>query len=127
MEKLNLKQEEFCKLYVLADKDFFGNGVAVYVEVYKPDKTKKNWYKSACVRASQLLSSLKVCNRINELLEEGGLNDQFIDKQLLFLATQHADFGAKIAAIKEYNQLKTRITKKIELNAPFLIKDEKGN
>ena len=41
MEKLNLKQEEFCKLYVLADKDFFGNGVAVYVEVYKPDKTKK--------------------------------------------------------------------------------------
>jgi hypothetical protein len=111
-EKLNPKQEKFCQLYA-SDVEFFGNGVASYIEVYKP-KQKGNWYKSACSSASRLLRNVKACERINELLELGGLNDQFVDKQLNFLITQHADFTNKLGAIKEYNQLKQRIKRKID-------------
>lgn len=113
MSKLNPKQEKFCKLYA-TDREFFGNGVETYIEVYKPDKSKKNWYKTACSAASQLLSNIKVYTRINELLEEEGLNDQNVDKQLLFLVNQHEDKGNKLGAIREYNKLKTRITDKID-------------
>lgn len=112
--KLNLQQENFCQLYA-TDKSFYGNGVECYLEVYDIDRSKPNWYKTACSAASRVLSSVKVCQRINELLEEQGLNDQFIDKQLLFLVTQHADFNSKMNAIKEYNKLKKRITEKVDL------------
>lgn len=112
MASLNPKQEMFCQLYA-TDKEFFGNGVQSYVEAYEPNQSKPNWYKTACSRASELLSSPKVCERINQLLEEGGMNDQFVDKQLTFLVTQHADFKTKLGAIREYNQLKSRVTKNI--------------
>jgi hypothetical protein len=121
--KLNPKQEKFCQLYA-SDQEFFGNGVQSYIEAYKPDKSSTRWYQNACSRAVELLSSPKVCERINQLLEEGGLNDQFVDKQLAFLVTQHADYKSKLGAIKEYNQLKARITKNVhttvELPKPLL-------
>ena len=113
--KLNPKQELFCKCYA-SDTEFFGNGVQAYIEVYEPDTSKPNWYKAACASASRLLSSVKVCDRINQLLEEQGLNDQNVDKQLLFLINQHADFKSKASAIKEYNKLKQRITEKSEVS-----------
>jgi hypothetical protein len=112
-DELNLKQEAFCQLYA-TEKEFFGNGVESYMEVYDIDTSKPNWYKSACAAASRLLSNVKVSKRINELLEEQGLNDSFVDKQLKFLLTQHADFKSKLGAIKEYNKLKQRITEKID-------------
>lgn len=110
---LNPQQEEFCRLYA-SDAEFFGNGAQSYIEVYKPDQSSKNWYKTACARASQLLANVKVCERINQLLEEGGLNDQFVDKQLTFLVTQHADFKSKLGAIREYNKLKKRVVERME-------------
>jgi hypothetical protein len=112
--KLNAQQELFCQCYVSWDKELFGNGVQSYIEAYEPDTTAKNWYKTACASASRLLSNDKVIARINELLEEWGLNDQFVDGQLLFLIQQHSDFGSKMRAIGEYNKLKQRITQKIE-------------
>lgn len=115
-EKLNEKQEWFCQLYA-TDREFFGNGVQTYIEVYEPDEHKPNWYKTACASASRLLSNDKVCKRINELLEADGLNDNFVDKQLLFIINQHVDFGSKIAAIREYNKLKARIIDKVDMNA----------
>lgn len=105
---LNPKQEKFCQLYA-TDAEFFGNGVQAYIEAYEPSTSKKNWYKAACASASRLLSNAKVCNRINQILEESGFNDVAVDKQLAFLLTQHADFKAKLGAIKEYNKLKARI------------------
>lgn len=113
-EKLTQRQERFCQLYA-TDKEFFGNGVETYVEVYDVDKTKPNWYKSACSSASRLLSNVKVCERINEILEETGFNDVFIDKQLSFLITQHADFTNKLGAIKEFNKLKQRIVERTDI------------
>lgn len=113
--KLNLKQELFCQLYT-SEKEFFGNGVQAYVEAYDPDTSKPNWYKTCVSAASRLLTNVKVIDRINELLEEQGLNDSFVDKQLKFIITQHADFGSKMAAIREYNKLKSRITDKTDIN-----------
>lgn len=114
--KLNPRQELFCQYYA-TDVEFFGNGVQSYIEAYEPNKSKPNWYNVARASASQLLSNINICRRINELLEDSGLNDQNVDKQLLFLIDQHEDKGSKIAAIREYNKLKQRIVEKVDVNA----------
>jgi len=114
-DDLQLKQEKFCQLYA-TDIEFFGNGVETYLGIYDIDRSKPNWYKTACSAASRLLSNVKVIDRISELLEEQGLNDVFVDKQLKFLLTQYADFTSKLGAIREYNKLKQRITEKSEVN-----------
>lgn len=108
---LTQKREKFCQLYA-TDSEFFGNGVQSYIEAYEPNMSKPNWYKTACASASQLLSNIKVCERINQILEESGFNDVAVDKQLAFLLTQHADFKSKLGAIKEYNKLKQRVNER---------------
>lgn len=109
---LTNEQEEFCKIYS-SSEEFFANGTKSYMQAYKmtPDQ-----YKSAMVNASKLLSDAKICQRINELLELRGLNDQFVDKQLEFLITQNADFKTKATAIKEYNKLKQRTDDRTQIN-----------
>lgn len=113
---LNAKQQLFCQLYT-TETEFFGNGVQSYIEAYDVDQSKPNWYKTACASASRLLSNVKVIDRINNILEETGLNDAFIDKQLSFLITQHSDFGTKLRAIQEYNKLKQRIVDKKDITS----------
>lgn len=115
-QTLNPKQERFSQLYA-TDREFFGNGVQTYIEVYEPDQSKPNWYKTACSRASELLSNPKVFTRINDLLEESGFNEVAIDKQLAFLINQQADFTNKLGAIKEFNKLKARITEKTDITS----------
>ena len=114
--KLNERQERFCKLYA-SDKEFFCNGVRSYIEAYKP-KQVGNWYNSAKASAFNLLTKTYILERIDELIELEGLNDSFVDKQLAKLINQDADFRTKIQAIKEYNALKTRITKKLQVETP---------
>lgn len=112
--KLNPKQELFCKTYA-TEKEFFGNGVQAYAEAYDIDQSKPNWYKSTQVSACRLLSNPKIITRIQQLLDMGGFNHANVDKQLSFLIGQHADFKSKLGAIKEYNALKKRVDKKVEL------------
>lgn len=111
--RLTQKQELFAQLYA-TEREFFGNGVAAYVEAYQPNRTRLGWYNVACSRASQLLSNVKVCERINQLLDQNGFNDQNVDKQLNFLIVQHGDLKTKLGAIREYNKLKQRVTERIE-------------
>ncbi len=113
VKSLNPKQELFCQLYA-SDREFFGNGVQSYIEAYQPDQSLPNWYNTARVGASQLLTNTNVLKRIDELLNLDGFNDQAVDKQLKFLVSQNTDFGSKVAAIREYNKLKSRITEKTE-------------
>lgn len=129
-----LQKEEFCQLYV--SKEFFGNGVETYLEVYDIDRSKPSWYKTACSAASRLLSNVKVAerinqllNQVNQLLNQAGLNDANVDKQLLFLISQHADFTNKLGAIREYNKLKARIIEKVDhkLELPPVVYDIMGN
>jgi len=71
------------------------------MEAY-PDTT----YAAARSSASVFLTNPNILNRINEILETGILNDQFVDKQLAFLVTQNANLSTKLGAIREYNSLK---------------------
>lgn len=110
---LNLQQEEFCQLYINADRELFGNGAQCYLEVYGAEYLLKNKkpmsYLAAVAMASRLLTNVKVIERINELLETGGFSNENVDKQHLFLINQHADLKTKMAAIKEFNALKKRV------------------
>jgi len=116
---LNPKQEKFCQLYA-TDREFFGNGTQSYIEVYDPDKSKPNWYKSCQGSASKLLSNPIIILRINKILKKMGLSDVAVDKQLSFLIHQHADFTNKLGAIREYNKIKNRYPKqKLEIAHTF--------
>lgn len=109
--RLTPKQERFCQAYA-TEAEFFGNGTAAYIEAYNPSRLHPGWYNAVRSSAHRLLTNANICDRINQLLEEGGLNDQHIDKQLHFLVTQHGDFSAKLGAIREYNKLKKRVDDK---------------
>ena len=104
-KKLNEKQELFCKLYA-TDKEFFGDGLETYIEVYQPDETKPNWRKSASASVSRMLINISLIERINELLDENGFNDLQVKKQHSFLITQHADLGVKQRAVSDFYKLK---------------------
>jgi hypothetical protein len=105
---LTLEQEKFCQNFV-SEGEFFGNGVQSYISAYAIDLSKKNAYQTARAKASILLTKGNICKRITELIDESGLNDFNVDKQLLIAIQQCADFGSKVRAISEYNNLKSRI------------------
>lgn len=112
-EKLNIKQELFCKLYA-SEKEFFGNGVQSYIAAYGIDVNKPGAYNSARSSAYDLLINPYILKRIDELLEVNGLNDAAVDKELAFVIMQKADLSSKTAAIREYNKLKKRVIKRID-------------
>lgn len=117
----NAQQKLFCELFVT--KEFFGNGVQAYIEAYNVDTSKKGSYDAARVSASRLLTNANILKFINGLLDDAGLNDIHVDKQLLFLITQNADYSSKVAAIREYNKLKARIVTKHEVAGNIEIQD----
>lgn len=112
--ELNIKQKLFCELFA-SDREFFGNGVQSYIEAYDIDLTKKGAYNVAKANANRLLTKADILDYINTLFEAHGLNDTFVDKQLEKLIVQDAEFSTKLQAIKEYNALKQRITKKLDM------------
>jgi hypothetical protein len=106
---ITMLEEEFCKLFVSADSEFFGNGTQSYIEAFNVDLHKKGAYLVSRVQASKLLTKPNILKRINQLLEDVGLNDLNVDKQLYMVINQCADLSSKVAAIREYNKLKKRI------------------
>lgn len=110
---LNPKQEMFCRIYSTSE-EFFANGLQSYMKAYNIEP--KRW-RAALASSYKLLTNTHILNRVNSLLEMRGLNDTFVDKQLEFLITQNADFKSKTAAIREYNALKARITKKLDVTS----------
>lgn len=110
---LNDEQKEFCELYAVGSMR--GHGTDCYVEAYHVDLTRQGAYASARAGASRLLTNDNILSYIRDLFEDKDLNDTVVDNELAFVIKQNADFGSKVAAIKEYNQLKARITKKIEM------------
>lgn len=110
---LTPKQELFC-IYYTSDKESFANGTQSYIEAYDIDVHKKGAYRSAQVNASKMLSNAIILKRVNELLDLGGLNEEFVDKQLNFVITQNSDLPSKVAGIREFNKLRGRITEKID-------------
>jgi len=120
-DKLNKKQELFCQTFA-TKWALFGNWVRTYIEVYSPNMTKPNRYKTACSTASEILSYPKVYKRINQLLEEDWLNDVEVDKQHKYLIEQQVDLWVKMRAIDSYNKLKQRMEDKIKIEQDITIK-----
>lgn len=113
-QKLTPKQKLFCEMYV--SEDFFGNGYAAYCAAYNKEPATKKEINSVKASASENLTKPNLLAYINELLDLAGFNDAHADKQLLFLMTQNNDYSAKLGAIREYNKVKDRITKKVDVN-----------
>lgn len=108
--KLNFKQELFCKYY-LENK---GNGTDSYIKAYKT----KN-YETAKVNASKLLTNANILERINQIMKNIWFNDINIDLELANLIKQNGNLGIKFKAIVEYNKLMKRYdhsSQKIESN-----------
>lgn len=112
--ELTAKQEIFCRNFTTS-KEFFGNGVQSYIDAYNIDISKPGAYDVAKSGAAENLSKPYIIERINQLLDLAGFNDENVDKQLNFLINQNLDYKSKIAAIKEYNALKKRVATKLEL------------
>lgn len=106
-DKLNAKQLLFCQYYV--SEETYGNGVRSYCKAYGLSYEDVKQQAQARYSASHLLDNRNISQHINNLLEDGGLNHEFIDKRLLFLISQNEDKGTALQAIKEYNKLKMRI------------------
>lgn len=114
-KRLTKKQEMFCRLYA-TNREYFGNGTQAYAEAYNIDLSKRGKKSIAKASASRLLTYDYISESINKLLDLGGLNDERVDKELLFLIEQNANFNVKLGAIKEYNSLRKRIIQKEEVN-----------
>jgi phage terminase small subunit len=126
MKELNERQKLFCKYYV--SEEFFGNGVKAYCMAYGLDPMDIKDYGVAKSNAYEQLTKPHILSYINEQLDEAGLNDNFVDKQLLFALTQNADMSSKVKAIGEYNKLRQRITdkSKVETSGEIIVKYADG-
>lgn len=112
---LTTKQIDFAKYYTEATEQF-GNGVRAAGKAYNLNPDDKNQRNRCSVYSSNNLKHHGILTLIDILLSADGLNDSYVDKQLLFLISQHSDLKVKGLAIKEYNALKNRTKKMIEIN-----------
>lgn len=121
-KRLNPQQELFCQYYA-GSREFYANGVASYIEAYNINTSIPGAYNSAKSNAYKLLTKDYILDRINEILGDLIMNDEFVDKQLGFLMTQNAELSVKLNALKEYNKLKQRITDKVAIEGGFFSSD----
>lgn len=108
--------ELFCQLFASSGSETFANGTHSYLRAYNITDPNRVTLNSAASAASRLLRNVKICDRISEILDLDVLNDIIVDSHLAYLVHQFDDNGAKLGAIKEYNQLKNRIKNKLELS-----------
>jgi Terminase small subunit. len=104
---LTPQQEIFCQNFVLKE-EFLGNGTRAYSDAYGIDQVG-NWWKTCAAGASRLLKSTKISTRINDILKVV-MNDAIVDNELGYVISQKSDLNSKVAAIREYNKLKKRIS-----------------
>lgn len=115
--KLKPEWEMFCQ-YFAVNYETFGNATQAYAKAYHIDLSNKGAYASCRTGGYRLLTNDDILVRVNQLLGELIMNDTTVDMELAFLIAQKHDYSAKIAAIKEYNNLKQRIIKRLELVDP---------
>ena len=112
---LNAKQQLFCHYYT--EGPTFGNATLSYAEAYghnldtEPVDKKQEHY--CAVAGSRLVRNDEISARIRELLNQK-MNDKAVDAQLSWLIFQRGNLSVKLAAIREYNNLRSRITKHLD-------------
>lgn len=109
---LNDKQKLFCVLYV-SDKYCFGNATKSYTEAYDLSKEQ---YDTARQNGYRLLTNAYIRKYIDKMLDDQ-LEEVAVDRELAKLVKQDKDLRSKVAAIAEYNKLKSRITEKHDITS----------
>ena len=107
-KQLTPKQELFCQYYARGE-DTFGNGVRSYQKAYDVS------YETARASVARMLLNVAICARINELMDLT-INDTIVDAELASVILQKHDLSAKIAAVKEFNAVRGRVTKKLHMS-----------
>lgn len=136
--KLTPQQELFCRFFT-QNRELFANATHSYAEAYGfnldelshlrgcgleesedhahakdcPPSEYDLAYHTCSSLGSRLLRNDRIQNRITALLNEM-LRDDVVDAELVKTILQDHKLDAKIAAIREYNKLKQRITDKVE-------------
>jgi len=113
---LSPEQARFCLEYV----ENMGNGTQAAIESYDIDKTKKGWYLTARVIASENLTKPNLLEYIREIWNDQGLNDEIVDVETSFLVKQRADNGAKAKGIDIYNRQTGRYEKDNQQKQPIV-------
>jgi hypothetical protein len=120
-QQLTQQQELFCKLYTTKGT-YFDNATLSYAEAYSyeipKDEKGKNIveskeYNICSANASRLISNDKIRDRIRDLFLEL-LNEATMDARLSEIATKGKDTDS-IQAIKIFNDLRQRITRKVDI------------
>lgn len=135
--KLSVREELFCR-YITGNDETFDNATRAYAEAYQyeldtlsreavysdPDEDGNKElieqseydraYNVCSVEGHRLLRRPKIKNRITELLNEM-LKDKFVDAELARVIKQDRELPSKIAAIREYNKLRARISDSVTL------------
>lgn len=112
----NIHHEKFCHIYI-SESEFFGSGGRSYCEAYGKDWENPRDRSTSGTASTGLLKHPVVLQRISYLLNtQIGFNDSNVDKQLAFLITQSADLRVKLQAIREYNALRGRIKRRLEVS-----------
>jgi hypothetical protein len=140
LKTLNPEQELFCIAYT-TEGETFGHGTLAYEKAYNFDfaslseireqdlnhkdiigtSERERAYNTCKVNASKLLTNTNIRERIRGLLLEQFNADEIIDAKLQSIILSGKDADA-INAIKHRNDLKQRITKKVDvttLGRPF--------
>lgn len=135
-----VKQEIFCQNYAgMSERSMMANATLSYLNAFgidtpttkvryratpksakHPNGIPSHWdytseYKYARVNGSRLVANANIRVRIHQLFKILFSND-IVDNELLKVIMQDMDPKAKVMGIKEFNELRGRITKKIKLS-----------
>ena len=149
----NPKWELFAHLYAgHYTREIFGNGTQCYSLAYgyrdkindnlkkieelqhkkpagytvKVDALKSNnrsMENISNVEAIRLLRKPMILERVNYLMDQL-ITNEYMDRELTFVAMQRGDLHAKVSAIREYNKVKDRTSEKLEGDFTFRWADE---
>lgn len=134
--KLNDRQELFCRYYTRPDTETFLNGMLSYAEAYEVDlasldtkreidengkeipmtSEREKAERNLRSHASRLLSNDNVRKRKDALLVELFDSNDMADARLTQIIIKGNDANA-INAIKHRNEIKQRITKKVDITS----------
>jgi hypothetical protein len=95
--RLTPQQIEFCQIYI--SKDAYGDAISSYCQVFELDEEHRQQRIQARNGANAFLKDANIITFLGILLDSDGLNESHVNKELLFLIDQNADYKVKVQAI----------------------------
>lgn len=122
---LSLNEQLFCQLYFGAG-EYFGNATWAYIKAYGTEvpfiprsdlsAKQKRQYNVARSMAVHVLARVNIIKEGDKIVKSL-FNEVDMDKELAWTATQRKDLASKVQAVREFNQLKARVLKKLDITS----------